>query len=427
MRRLAILSFHTSPLTQPGTGDGGGMNVYVRELATALARTGVSCDVFTRSYGEGLPAAVDVEPGFRVHHVPAGPEAPVAKEALPGLVADFTERVLELMAGDAGLPLVDLDAGPFEAVHANYWLSGLAGHAIKHELDLPLVSTFHTLDRVKAELVPEEVEADMPHRRAEAEAAIIACSDAVLASCSVEADQIVELYGADPVRISVVAPGVDHAFFGPGFRPQARRAIGLSPDGTVLLTVGRIQPLKGIDVAVRAVAALCAEGDDAPGAPYRLVVVGGPSGPRGDEEHARLLRLARELGVTGRVSFVPPQPHELLSTYYRAADVCLVPSRSESFGLVALEAAACGTPVVASAVGGLTTLVDDGRTGFLVDGSDPGAFARRVRRLVSDPLFAERQSTAAVLRARSYTWREAASSLQAIHDELLTGRLVECS
>ncbi|MGC8472210.1 MAG: glycosyltransferase [Acidimicrobiales bacterium] len=427
MRRLAILSFHTSPLAQPGTGDGGGMNVYVRELATALARTGVSCDVFTRSSCEDLPGTIDVEPGLRVHHVPAGPESLVAKEELPALVGEFTERVLELMAGDAGLPLVDQDAGPFEAVHANYWLSGLAGHAIKHELDLPLVSTFHTLDRVKAELVPEEVEADMPHRRAEAEAAIIACSDAVLASCSVEADQIVQLYGADPARISVVAPGVDHAFFAPGFRPQARRALGLPAGGTVLLTVARIQPLKGIDVAVRALAALCADGDGVPGAPFRLVVVGGPSGPRGEEEHARLLHVARELGVEGRVVFVPPQPHELLSTYYRAADVCLVPSRSESFGLVALEAAACGTPVVASAVGGLTTLVDHGRTGFLVDGSDPDAFASCVRRLVADPLLAERQGCAAVLRARDYTWREAASSLCAIHDELLTGRLVECS
>ena len=427
MRRLGILSFHTSPLAQPGTGDGGGMNVYVRELATALARTGVSCDVFTRSSCEGLPATVDVEPGLRVHHVPAGPEAPVAKEALLDLVGEFTERVLELMSGDAGLPLVDQDAGPFEAVHANYWLSGLSGHTIKHELDLPLVSTFHTLDRVKAELVPEEVVADMPHRRAEAEAAIIACSDAVLASCSVEADQIVQLYGADPTRISVVAPGVDHAFFAPGFRPQARRALGIPLDGTVLLTVARIQPLKGIDVAVRALAALRAAGHSVPGAPFRLVIVGGPSGPRGEEEEARLLRLARELGVEGQVLLVPPQPHELLSTYYRAADVCVVPSRSESFGLVALEAAACGTPVVASAVGGLTTLVDHGRTGFLVGGSDPDAFASCVRRLSADPLLAERQGCAAVLRARNYTWRDAASTLRAIHDELLTGRLVECS
>lgn len=427
MRRLAVLSFHTSPLAQPGTGDGGGMNVYVRELAAALARSGVSCDVFTRCYAPGLPGTMDVEPGFRVHHVPAGPPAPVAREALPELVAEFTDRVLERVTKEAERPQLDEEAGPFEAVHANYWLSGLAGHIIKHELDVPLVSTFHTLDRVKAELVPEEVEADMPHRRAEAEAAIIACSDAILASCSVEAEQIVELYDADPDRIRVVAPGVDHAFFGPGFRQQARRALGLPADGTLLLTVGRIQPLKGIDVAVRALAELARLGQTDPGAPYRLVIVGGPSGPHGEKEYERLHRLVDDLSVAGQVTMVPPQPHELLSSFYRAADVCLVPSRSESFGLVALEAAACGTPVVASAVGGLSTLVDDGRTGFLVDPSDPAAVARRVRRIVGEPLLAERQSTAAVLRARRYTWREAADRLRAIHDELLAGCLVECS
>jgi D-inositol-3-phosphate glycosyltransferase len=427
MRRLAVLSFHTSPLAQPGTGDGGGMNVYVRELAAALARTGVACDVFTRAYAGDLPATVDVEPGFRVHHVPAGPRAPVAKERLADLVDEFTAGVLDRMAGGDGLPPVAAEDGPFEAIHANYWLSGLSGHALKHALDLPLVSTFHTLDRVKAELVPEEVEADMPHRRAEAESAIIACSDAVLASCSVEAEQIVELYDADPSRIRIVPPGVDHAFFGPGYRPQARRALGLPADGTLLLTVGRIQPLKGIDVAVRALAELCRSAGDGPGAPYRLVIVGGPSGPHGDEEHARLRRLAEDLSVAGQVTMVPAQPHELLSSFYRAADVVLVPSRSESFGLVALEAGACGTPVVASAVGGLTTLIDDGRTGFLVDPSDPPAFARCVRRILAEQLLAERQSTAAVLRARQYTWREAASRLRSIHDELLTGCLVECS
>lgn len=427
MRRLAVLSFHTSPLAQPGTGDGGGMNVYVRELAAALARSGVACDVFTRSWAEDLPPAVDVEPGFRVHHVPAGPQAMVPKERMADFVEEFTAGVLELMAGDDGLPLVDQEAGPFEAVHANYWLSGIAGHAIKHELDLPLVSTFHTLDRVKAELVPEEVEADMPHRRAEAEAAVIACSDAVLASCSVEAAQIADLYGADPARIAVVPPGVDHAFFGPGHRPQARRALGLPADGTLLLTVGRIQPLKGIEVAVRALAELCATATKARGAPFRLVLVGGPSGPHGERELVRLLHLVDELGVTDHVTLVPPQPHELLSSYYRAADVCLVPSRSESFGLVALEAAACGTPVVASAVGGLTTLVDHGRTGYLVESSDPAAFADCARRIVEEPLLAERQSTAAVLRARRYTWRQTAARLREIHDELLCSRLVECT
>src|ERR1022692_3992789 len=389
MRRLAILSLHPSPLAQPGTGDSGGMNVYVRELAAAVARSGADCDVFTRAWSPELPAVIDVEPGLRVHHVPAGPLEPMAKESLPEVVPEFTDRVLGAMTSPTGLRLSDEEGGPFEAVHANYWLSGLAGHTIKHELDLPLMSTFHTLDRVKAEAGPEEVEAGMPHRRAEAEAAIIACSDAVLASCSVEAEQIVQLYGADPTRVRLVPPGVDHAFFAPGNRPQARRALGLPADGPLLLFVGRIQPLKGADVAVRVLAEL----DRArPRLRATLVVVGGPSGPRGEDAYHGLIALARELGVAERVRLVPPQPHEVISTYYRAADVCLVPSRSESFGLVALEAAACGTPVVASDVGGLRSLIDHGRTGYLVEEPTPESFAAWVRQILAEPLLAERLS-----------------------------------
>jgi len=423
MRRLAVLSLHTSPLAQPGTGDGGGMNVYVRELTAALARSGVTCDVFTRAWSDGLPEIVDVEPGLRVHHVPAGPLRAVPKESLPGVVEDFTAGVLERMAA-APASRTDHGGGlPYTSVHANYWLSGLSGHVIKHELNLPLVCTFHTLDRVKAESMPEEVEADMPHRRAEAEASVINCSDAVLASCTVEADQIVSLYGGDPGRVRIVPPGVDHAFFGPGHRPQARRALGLPLDGRLLLFVGRIQPLKGADVAIETLAELLEDG----GEPYRLVVVGGPSGPHGEKSLQGLHDAADARGVREHVHFVDPQPHELLSSYYRAADVCIVPSRSESFGLVALEASACGTPVVASAVGGLTTLVDHGHTGFLVDDPDPRAYAAAVRRAFAEPLAAERFSTASVLRARLYTWRAAAAELVALHDELASGRLVECS
>jgi D-inositol-3-phosphate glycosyltransferase len=422
MRRLAVLSLHTSPLAQPGTGDGGGMNVYVRELTAALARTGVACDVFTRAWSADLPAVVHVEPGLRVHHVPAGPLDVMPKEALPSVVDEFTAAVLERMAAAPGSGGADGGGLPYTSVHANYWLSGLSGHVIKHELNLPLVCTFHTLDRVKAESMPEEVEADMPHRRAEAEATIIECSDAVLASCTVEADQIASLYGGERARIRIVPPGVDHAFFGPGHRPQARRALGLPLDGRLLLFVGRIQPLKCADVAIETLAELLAGG----GEPYRLVVVGGPSGPHGEKSLRGLHDLADARGVREHVHFIEPQPHELLSSYYRAADVCVVPSRSESFGLVALEAAACGTPVVASAVGGLTTLVDHGHTGFLVDDPDPRAYAAAVRRIFDEPLVAERLSTASVLRARRYTWRAAARALVELHDELAASVLVEC-
>ncbi len=420
MRRVAVLSLHTSPLAQPGTGDGGGMNVYVRELSSALARAGATCDVFTRAWSTDLPPVQSIEPGFRLHHVAAGPPAVVPKEELPTVIDEFAEGVLARMRSSRGLG-TDEDAS-FDAVHANYWLSGVAGHQIKHELDVPLVCTFHTLDRVKAESTPEEVHADAAHRRAEAEAEVIRCSDMVLASCAVEAGQISDLYHADRDRIRIVAPGVDHAFFGPGDQLQARRALELPEKGPLLLFVGRIQPLKSLPTAVRVLDLVASGHPDA-----HLVVVGGPSGPHGREEVERTHALVAELDLVDRVIFVPPQPHELLSTFYRAADVCLVPSRSESFGLVALEAAACGVPVVASDVGGLRSLVEDGRTGYLVDEASPSAFARRVLAVLDEPLAAERMGTAAVLRARQYTWASAARSLREVYGELTAGQLVECS
>ena len=407
MRALAVLSMHTSPLAQPGTGDGGGMNVYVRELAAALARSGVRCDVYTRADSPDVRPIVAVEPNFLVHHVPAGPLAPVAKEALPALVDEFTEAVLARMAAGHEADLI----------HANYWLSGVAGHRIKHTLDLPLVSTFHTLDRVKAEVdLGEDSE-----QRALEEARIIGCSDAILASCDDEAEQLVRLYGAERSRIEIVPPGVDRAFFAPGNSRQARRAIGFREDARMVLAVGRIQPLKGLGVSIAAFGELAASLPDA-----QLVIVGGPSGPAGARELERLHGLVFELGLGGRVAFVPPQPHELLSTFYRAADVCLVTSRTESFGLVALEAAACGTPVVASTVGGLPTLVEDGRTGYLVDERDPSVFADRARRILSDPELAAAMSRRAPARVAAYTWSTAAERLRGLYDTLTARQLVEC-
>ena len=420
MRKLAVLSMHTSPLAQPGTGDGGGMNVYVRELSSALARGGVICDVYTRRWSEDLPDVISIEPGFAVHHVAAGPPVPVAKETLQDHVEEFTESVIDRMTGRSHTML---GAGevPADVIHANYWLSGLAGHAIKHRLGLPLVSTFHTLDRVKAEASPEEVESAEPGRRARAESEIIGCSDALLASCSVEVDQLVELYGAEPERVEVVPLGVDHAFFSPGDRAHARRALGLSGEGPLMLFVGRIQPLKGAEVALEAFDLLV---QSVPSA--QLVVVGGPSGPRGEAEVATLHAMVEALGHLGRVRFVAPQPHELLSTYYRAADCCLVPSRSESFGLVALEAAACGTPVVAAAVGGLTTLVQHGRTGYLVENGDAGAYAKFAADICADPLLQAELGACGASMAAGYSWSITAGRLRRLYDDLTSRSLVEC-
>jgi len=405
VRTLAVLSLHTSPLVQPGAGDSGGMNVYVRELVSSLAQAGVRSTVYTRRWNDGLPDIVDVEPGFRVVHVPAGP-IDLAKERLPEVVDEFTTGVL------ADLRAVD----NVDAIHANYWLSGIAGHSLKHELDIPLVSTFHTLARVKAETGDAE-----PQRRIEAELRVMHCSDAITASCPAEAQQLRRLYGVPSERIQLVPPGVIHAFFSEGDRSGAQRALGLSADGRpVLLFVGRIQPLKGVDVAIGALSEL--ENRDA-----ELVIVGGPSGPEGDAEATKARTLAAELGIQGRIRWVPPQPHYRLATYYRAADVCVVPSRSESFGLVALEAAACGTPVVAAAVGGLRTLVEHGRTGFLVEGREPEAFAACIDRVLRDRTAARAMGEAAAAHARGFTWSTTAARLRRLYADLTTRSLVDCA
>jgi D-inositol-3-phosphate glycosyltransferase len=345
-----------------------------------------------------------VEPGFRVVHVDAGPPE-LAKEHLPEVVGEYSDGVLADIR----------HLGDVDALHANYWLSGVAGHRLKHELDIPLVSTFHTLARVKAETGDPE-----PERRIEAESDVVACSDAITASCPAEAEQLVRLYGARPDRIELVPPGVVHAFFSPGDRAGARAALDLPQDRPVLLFVGRIQPLKGLDVAVRALAELRDQS-------AVLVAVGGPSGLDGQVEEAKVRLLAEELGVDDRIRWVAPQPHYLLSTFYRAADVVLVPSRSESFGLVALEAAACGTPVVAAAVGGLRTLVEDGRTGFLVEGRDPDAFALATDELLAHPALAAAMGADAAARARTFTWSTTAARLRRLYADLTARALVDCT
>lgn len=405
MARLAVLSYHTSPLAQPGTGDGGGMNVYVRELSSALARLGHEVDVYTRRDNPHVREIEFVEPGFRVHHVTAGPATPLDREGLTDYVGQFTDTVKTLFRC-SGAP---------DAIHANYWLSGLAGHRLKHDLNIPLIMTFHTLERVKADTF--EAESD---DRAFQEAAMVACADAVLASCDVEAAQFVHLYNAEPSRVHVVPLGVEHAFFAPGYRPQARRALGLDAEAKMLLFVGRLQALKGADLALETLIELRRRGDHA-----MLAIVGGPSGPDGRDTLERLHRRVAEAGVIQHVMFVAPQHHRLLSTWMRAADVTLVPSRAESFGLVALESSACGTPVVASDVGGLTTLIEEGVTGYLIGERDETEWANVVEQAL-DSDRATAMSNAAVLRARQYTWRRAGESLAAIIEQLAAESLVRC-
>jgi D-inositol-3-phosphate glycosyltransferase len=406
VRRVAMLSVHTSPLAQPGAGDGGGMNVYVRSLGSNLARAGVPCDVLTRAEHAEQPPVVDVEPGFRVIHIGAGSTALVPKRELLDLVDPFARATLEFIA--------DQDA-PYDVLHANYWISGAVGHQLKHELDLPLVATFHTLDRVKADAGV----GDDPATRARVESEIINCADLMIAATDEERDQLVALYGADRDRIEVVPPGVDHGLFVPGDRSAARHSLGLDSSAPVLLFVGRIQPLKGADLAVRCLAELDPD--------VTLLVVGGPSGNDGEKEMRRLRELVDELGLGGRVRLVPPQPHSRLAVYYQAADVCLVPSRTESFGLVALEAAACGTPVVAANVGGLRSVVDDGHTGFLVEGRDACDYAGPVDVLISDRELAEAMGASALARSSQYMWSIAAARLRRLYGDLAVRAPLECT
>ncbi len=402
MRRVAILSLHTSPLAQPGVGDGGGMNVYVRELVSALAHAGIDCTTYTRAHSADLPAEIVVEPNHKVVHIPAG-AVDMPKDNMFDIVPEFTDGVLRHINAHGGTDII----------HANYWLSGLSGHSLKHELNVPLVSTFHTFARVKA--LGGDPESELRER---SEAEVIGCSDAICVSCTEEERQFIDLYGNPPGSIEIVAPGVEHAFFAPGDKRGARKALELG-DGPVLLFVGRIQPLKGADVAVKSLAALNRR--DA-----KLLIVGGASGAEGEAELAKVYSLIQQHGLDSQVRFVEPQQHHMLSTYYRAADVVLVPSRSESFGLVALEAAACGTPVVANAVGGLLTIVEHGRTGFLVADRQPEVFAKHIAQILDDPALSARMSAAAAERALGYTWSFAAARLRRAYADLTSRDRVVC-
>jgi len=393
---------HTSPLAQPGTGDGGGLNVYVRELATSMAHQGVACDIYARRSDVNQPHVVDVEPGVRVVHVDVGsPDLP--KEDLPAVIGGFADRVAE-----------HLQDRPADAIHAHYWLSGMAGHDLKHRLDIPLGVTFHTLGKVKDLSGDPE-----PRERILAEEQVIGCADTVFASGGVEAGQLTRLYDVPPERLEILTPGVDLAFFSPGQRWAARQAVGLG-ERPVLLFVGRIQPLKGVDLAVETLARLR-------NTSAVLAIVGGPSGPEGQRTLEQLEKRIAHWGLSDRVRFVEPQPHHLLSTFYRAADVCLVPSRSESFGLVALEAAACGTPVVASDVGGLRNNVIDGTTGFLVGDRDPVDFAARVDEVLADPLLALRLGENGAEQARRHTWAQSARAAVDVFERLTERELVDCA
>ncbi len=405
---MAVVSLHTSPLDQPGTGDSGGMNVYVRATAQRLALRGIDVDVFTRRRAPDVAEVEELAPGAQVVHVTAGPREPLPKEDLSPFLPRFLDGVLRRAEAIGG----------YDLVHTHYWLSGWVGAEAKSALGVPLVASFHTLGKVKNYSLARG-ELSEPTDRVDGEEAVVARADRLMAATPAEAAQLVGLYGADPRHIRLVPPGVDHGLFCPRPRQGALAALHLT-GVRLLLFVGRLQPHKGPGVAVRALAEALARDPDGTG-DVMLAIVGGPSGTGHGAEVARLMDLAGALGVEERVMLFPPQPQVRLAGFYAAAEAVLVPSRSESFGLVALEAQACGVPVVAAAVGGLRYVVDDGVSGHLVEGHDPADHAERILRVLADPTAARRMGEAGIERSLRFSWDSTADEILAVYRELLDG------
>ena len=408
--RIAMLSVHTSPLDQPGSGDAGGMNVYVDGLARSLAATGAAVEIFTRRT-RGRPATEVIAEGVLVRHVDAGPEV-LAKDDLPGYLDAFAAGVLD---GEAGRC-----ARPFDVVHSHYWLSGEVGRRLVECWSAPLVHTMHTLAKVKnMALAPGDAPEAL--RRVVGEERVVTAAHALVASTGEEASDLVRLYDADPANVHVVAPGVDHEVFHPGPGPvdarrlgaarlSARQSLGIDPAEQMVLFAGRLQPLKAPDLLIEALAELARTGRPVP----RLAVIGGPSGS--PHVTAELRALAARSGVADRVDIRPPVSGRVLARWYRAADLVAVPSRSESFGLVAAEAQACGTPVVAAGVGGLRTVVTDGVSGVLVGPHDPVTWARVLADLLADPGRRARLAVGAARHGAQRGWDAAAGAMLKVYD-----------
>jgi D-inositol-3-phosphate glycosyltransferase len=401
---VALLSVHTSPLAQPGIGDGGGLNVFVSALAGQLCAHGIAVNVFTRAAGADLPPTVRLDDGVTVHHIEAGPPA-LRKDNLASHLCAFYLAV-------AGHPAIE----SAQLLHGHYWMSGWVGRKLRQRRDIPLVQRFHTLAHAK-DAGRSAGEASEPMLRVAAERRVVASADAVLAATPREAALLRREYRAHRARVHVVPPGVDTDVFRPSDdRLATRRELG---GGRLLLFVGRLQPLKGPDLAVRTLAALDAYLPQ-DGVPTRLIVVGGASGNgHGTVDPAALRRLADDLGVSDRVALLAPRSHGELAPLYRAADALIMPSRSESFGLVALEAQASGTPVVGSDVGGLREILRGGG-GTLVESHDPEAYARAALPYVVDPDTRRRASEAAVGGAHRFSWHETTRRTLEIYRSVLT-------
>ena len=404
--RIATLMVHTSPLDQPGIGDAGGMNIYVLESAQRMAAMGVSVDIFTRRTDAAQADIVEISPGVRVRHFDCG-HGTLTKEQLPIHISGLSQEFSRIMRTEN-----------YDVIHSHYWLSGKVAMPTAKELGIPLVHTMHTMARVK-NLNLAEGETPEPMIRVQGETQVVAAANALIANTDAEAASLVSLYDACPDTVHVVSPGVDLYTFTPGeSRSAARDQIGQPQDALVVSFVGRIQPHKGPEVLIRATSELVKH---SPLLRHKLIVniVGGASGAN-TEEVDRLKELTTWLAIDDVVRFSPPVPREDLPQWYRAADLVVVPSYSESFGLVALEAQACGTPVIATAVGGLRTAVADGISGVLVDGHDPKAWSSVISRLLQEPQRRVLLSMGAVEHASHFGWDVTARGTLDIYDLVIS-------
>ena len=403
-----MLMVHTCPLEQAGIGDAGGMNIYVAESAARMAAQGVEVDIFTRRDHLDLPEVVELSPGVNVHHLDAGHDLHWTKEQVPAHFNELTAEFKKALSSERN----------YDLIHSHYWLSGKVAMPVAKELKLPLVHTMHTMARVK-NLNLAEGERPEPMIRVQGETQIVAAANALTANTDAEAASLVSLYDACPDTVHVVTPGVDLYNFTPGAgRAAARKVIGVAADTHVITFVGRIQPHKGPEVLIRAIAELVSHSPQLR-PKLRVFIVGGASGVNGSEVE-RLKELANWLNIDDVISFLPPVPRNELPNWYRAADLVCVPSYSESFGLVALEAQACGTPVVATAVGGLRTAVADGISGVLVDGHDPRAWSSVLARLLQEPQRRVLLSMGAIEHASHFGWDATARGTLDIYDQVIT-------
>jgi D-inositol-3-phosphate glycosyltransferase len=400
IKRVAFLSLHTSPMEQPGSGDAGGMNVYIRGLASALAETGIEVEIFTRSTSAGQPAVEHPDPGVCVHNVMAGPPRKLPKEELPELLHSMVAEVERIRAQQPH--------GRYDVIHSHYWVSGVAGLELSGLWNVPLVHTMHTMAKVK-NLLLHSGEQPEPRRREDGEHRIVDGATRLIANTTAEAAELVSHYGADYDHIDVAPPGVDLSVFTPAFRAASRTAHGISPDTFHLLFAGRIQRLKGPQILVNAAALLRQRRPDIN---LKLTILGALSGAR----DFNLSSLVSAAGLDDVVTHHPPVSAPELAGWFRAADVVAMPSFSESFGLVALEAQACGTPVIATRVGGLTRAVSHGRTGLLVNGHHASDWADALEALHDDPDTRRNMGTAAAIHAANSGWqRTAAITLDSYH------------